>query len=70
MTTVNNVVQVATLRYSKRADNVGEVVEILIPYVGSNSTHFLEELKNIRNNFDVCDDFVFYFNEVNSMVVH
>ena len=28
------------------------------------------ELKNIRNNFDVCDDFVFYFNEVNSMVVH
>ncbi|KNB46185.1 hypothetical protein JH06_0312 [Blastocystis sp. subtype 4] len=53
VTTVNSVVQVATLRYSKRAEKIAD-----------NSTHFLEELKNIRNNFEICDDFVFYFNEV------
>ena len=32
--------------------------------IADNSTHFLEELTNIRNNFEVCDDFVFFFNEV------
>ena len=36
--------------------------------IADNSTHFLEELTAFRNQFDICDDFVFFFNEVCDLV--